>query len=57
MASCDFSTHPYSYDDQSGDFMLQKFALADEDTKYKVKNVLSKSRFKLNVKKILKYQS
>lgn len=50
MASCDFSTHPYSYDDQSGDFMLQKFALADEDTKYKVKNVLSKNRFKLNVK-------
>lgn len=36
MASCDFSTHTYSYDDKSGDFNLTKFALAEEDIKYKV---------------------
>lgn len=36
MASCDFSTHQYSYDDVDGDFQLQHFALAPEDLKYKV---------------------
>lgn len=36
MASCDFSTRPYSYDDHSGDFMLQNFTVALEDLKYKV---------------------
>lgn len=36
MASCDFSTHPYSYDDSPMDFSLSKFALAKEDLVYKV---------------------
>ncbi|XP_070542233.1 lysosomal acid glucosylceramidase-like [Ptychodera flava] len=36
MASCDFSTHPYSYDDVPGDLALQHFALAKEDLMYKV---------------------
>ncbi|KAK3799329.1 hypothetical protein RRG08_048836 [Elysia crispata] len=36
MASCDFSTHPYSYDDTPGDMNLTKFSLADEDLKYKI---------------------
>lgn len=36
MASCDFSTHSYSYDDVKNDFELTYFSLAMEDTKYKV---------------------
>ena len=37
MASCDFSTHPYSYDDVDGDLQLSHFALAPEDLKFKVR--------------------
>lgn len=40
MASCDFSTHPYSYDDNDGDFNLTKFSLTTEDYKYKVGKIL-----------------
>ena len=36
MASCDFSTHEYSYDDSDGDFNLTNFALTMEDYNYKV---------------------
>ncbi|XP_025078036.1 glucosylceramidase-like [Pomacea canaliculata] len=36
MASCDFSTHPYSYDDTDGDLQLSQFTLAPEDIKYKI---------------------
>lgn len=36
MASCDFSMHPYSYDDNSGDFNLTKFSLTQEDKKFKI---------------------
>lgn len=36
MASCDFSTHVYSYDDVDGDFNLTNFALTIEDYNYKV---------------------
>ena len=36
MASCDFSTHSYSYDDVEDDFELKNFSLAMEDIKYKV---------------------
>lgn len=36
MASCDFSTHSYSYDDFENDFELTNFSLTKEDTKYKV---------------------
>ncbi|KAH9514497.1 hypothetical protein Btru_025447 [Bulinus truncatus] len=36
IASCDFSTHPYSYDDVPGDLNLNKFSLTPEDFKYKI---------------------
>ncbi|XP_033106279.1 lysosomal acid glucosylceramidase-like [Anneissia japonica] len=36
MASCDFSTRNYSYDDVPGDFNLTNFALAMEDLTYKI---------------------
>ncbi|XP_074837287.1 lysosomal acid glucosylceramidase isoform X2 [Carettochelys insculpta] len=36
MASCDFSTHPYSYDDTPYDYELADFRLKDEDTKLKI---------------------
>ena len=36
MASCDFSTRLYSYDDQPGDFNLTLFKLATEDLKHKI---------------------
>ncbi|XP_021368605.1 glucosylceramidase-like [Mizuhopecten yessoensis] len=36
MASCDFSTREYSYDDTANDFNLTKFSLAPEDLKYKI---------------------
>ncbi|XP_076102150.1 lysosomal acid glucosylceramidase-like [Mytilus galloprovincialis] len=39
MASCDFSTHPYSYNDNNDsppDYNQTKFSLAKEDLKYKV---------------------
>ncbi len=36
MASCDFSTHEYSYDDVDGDFNLTNFALTTEDLQLKV---------------------
>ncbi|GMR55429.1 hypothetical protein PMAYCL1PPCAC_25624, partial [Pristionchus mayeri] len=31
IASCDFATHEYSYDDKEGDFDLRSFALVPED--------------------------
>lgn len=36
MASCDFSTHSYSYDDFANDFALQNFSLTNEDTDLKI---------------------
>ncbi|XP_071959380.1 lysosomal acid glucosylceramidase-like [Antedon mediterranea] len=36
MASCDFSTRNYSYDDVPGDFELKNFALEMEDLTYKI---------------------
>ncbi|BFY98105.1 hypothetical protein BsWGS_01145 [Bradybaena similaris] len=36
MASCDFSTHAYSYADVPGDFNLTKFSLTSEDIHYKI---------------------
>ncbi|XP_075763769.1 lysosomal acid glucosylceramidase isoform X2 [Pelodiscus sinensis] len=36
MASCDFSTYPYSYADTPSDFQLLNFHLKDEDTKLKI---------------------
>uniref|UniRef100_A0A1I7V4N9 Glucosylceramidase n=1 Tax=Caenorhabditis tropicalis TaxID=1561998 RepID=A0A1I7V4N9_9PELO len=36
MASCDFSTHEYSYDDTDEDFDLKNFRLAAEDLKLKI---------------------
>uniref|UniRef100_A0A8D0HJS5 Glucosylceramidase n=1 Tax=Sphenodon punctatus TaxID=8508 RepID=A0A8D0HJS5_SPHPU len=36
MASCDFSTRVYTYDDWPGDFELQNFGLTEEDTAMKI---------------------
>lgn len=36
MASCDFSTRVYTYDDHPGDLGLKHFSLAQEDTKMKI---------------------
>lgn len=36
IASCDFSTHPYSYDDVAGDFDLKHFKLTKEDLTLKI---------------------
>ncbi|XP_062897827.1 lysosomal acid glucosylceramidase isoform X1 [Mobula hypostoma] len=36
MASCDFSTHVYTYDDHPGDLDLHNFSLAKEDTDMKI---------------------
>ncbi|VDN06504.1 unnamed protein product [Thelazia callipaeda] len=36
MASCDFSTRVYSYDDIPNDFTLSNFSLAEEDMKFKI---------------------
>jgi len=36
VASTDFSTHRYSYDDVANDFQLTHFALTEEDLKYKI---------------------
>ncbi|KAI1726064.1 glycosyl hydrolase family 30 TIM-barrel domain-containing protein [Ditylenchus destructor] len=36
IASCDFSTHEYSYCDQEDDFELKTFALAPEDLDFKI---------------------
>ncbi|XP_065174654.1 lysosomal acid glucosylceramidase-like isoform X2 [Sycon ciliatum] len=36
MASCDFSTHQYSYDDSPGDFELANFTLTGEDLQLKI---------------------
>ncbi|GAB1605193.1 lysosomal acid glucosylceramidase isoform X1 [Argonauta hians] len=50
MASCDFSTHPYSYDDIVNDTDLSQFDLAEEDLNYKIsliRNVLEMTRKKL----------
>uniref|UniRef100_A0A7E4UUW6 Glucosylceramidase n=1 Tax=Panagrellus redivivus TaxID=6233 RepID=A0A7E4UUW6_PANRE len=47
IASTDFSTHPYSYNDHDGDFNMDNFALTFEDHQYKIpyiKNALSKNK-------------
>ncbi|CAG9533307.1 unnamed protein product [Cercopithifilaria johnstoni] len=36
IASTDFSTHAYSYDDSPKDFTLSNFSLAEEDFKFKI---------------------
>ncbi|KRZ12817.1 putative glucosylceramidase 3 [Trichinella zimbabwensis] len=36
IASCDFSSRVYSYDDVDGDFELQNFTLTEEDFHYKI---------------------
>ncbi|XP_052802399.1 lysosomal acid glucosylceramidase-like [Mya arenaria] len=40
MASCDFSTRIYSYDDNEGDLSLEKFSLAEEDLNHKIPAIL-----------------
>ena len=40
MASCDFSTYPYSYDDHKGDFQMLNFSLTQEDLRLKIPMML-----------------
>ncbi|KHN81497.1 Glucosylceramidase [Toxocara canis] len=40
MASCDFSTREYSYDDVDGDFPLEHFKLTSEDDEAKIPHIL-----------------
>ena len=40
MASCDFSTGPYSYNDHEGDLAMANFSLAQEDLKLKIPLIL-----------------
>ncbi|KAI8489201.1 hypothetical protein Bbelb_329400 [Branchiostoma belcheri] len=52
MGSCDFSTRPYTYDDTPEDLELTKFALAEEDMKYKIpviKSAMQMSERKINL--------
>lgn len=52
IASCDFSTRVYSYDDKVGDFSMKHFKLVDEDFKYKIpliKRAQEISRRKINL--------
>ncbi|CAB4025248.1 glucosylceramidase-like, partial [Paramuricea clavata] len=47
MASCDFSTRIYTYDDVSGDFNLTHFNLVSEDLNFKIpviKTALTRSK-------------
>ena len=41
MASCDFSTRPYSYDDHDEDFEMANFSLTKEDVQFKIPVLLS----------------
>ena len=41
MASCDFSTRPYSYNDHVGDLEMTNFSLVDEDVKLKIPLMLT----------------
>ncbi|MFH4977701.1 hypothetical protein AB6A40_004410 [Gnathostoma spinigerum] len=41
IASCDFSTREYSYDDVENDFELKHFSLAEEDYKFKIPYILN----------------
>lgn len=52
MASCDFSTRIYSYDDTVGDLSLSKFSLADDDINFKIpaiKDAIKVSTFNLSL--------
>ncbi|KAJ9573850.1 hypothetical protein L9F63_008774, partial [Diploptera punctata] len=51
VGGSDFSTRAYSYDDVEGDDTLQNFALAEEDTKYKIPYI--KRAIELNPRNIL----
>ncbi|XP_054279021.1 lysosomal acid glucosylceramidase-like [Macrosteles quadrilineatus] len=53
VSGTDFSTHPYSYDDNNGlpDPLLKNFSLAKEDLKYKIPMILrAQSMSKRNIK-------
>ena len=50
MASCDFSTHTYSYDDYKEDFQMQNFSLTIEDLKLKIP--IMKSAMKMSKRNI-----
>ena len=41
MASCDFSTRPYSYNDNVGDLEMANFSLVEEDLNFKIPLILT----------------
>ena len=41
MASCDFSTRLYSYNDDVGDLEMANFSLAEEDLNFKIPLILT----------------
>ncbi|CAD6199337.1 unnamed protein product [Caenorhabditis auriculariae] len=45
IASCDFSTRVYSYDDVDGDFYLNNFALVREDFQWKIPYIKMAQQF------------
>lgn len=49
IASCDFSTYPYSYADIPGDFELKHFQLAKEDFLYKIPLIQKAASIKENL--------
>lgn len=50
MASSDFSTRPYSYNDHEGDLAMVNFSLAQEDLKLKIPLILySRMKSKRNI--------
>lgn len=55
MASCDFSTRVYSYDDHPNDTSLLKFVLAEEDLIYKIPFI--RAAQKMSKKKLLMFAS
>lgn len=50
IGGCDFSVRPYTYDDHNNDIKLQRFALADEDLKYKIPIIKKAKEINSNVK-------
>ncbi|EPB74230.1 O-Glycosyl hydrolase family 30 [Ancylostoma ceylanicum] len=51
MASCDFSTHEYSYADTPNDFGLVNFSLTTEDYQYKIPYIIQAQQLSQNTTK------
>ena len=53
IASCDFSTREYSYDDVDGDMDMEHFQLVDEDMQYKIPLIKQAQQYSLNQLRLL----